>query len=83
MLDSWCHALSDEVNTSLNTLWSTNDSAAYADALYAIDSYVQQNVPMIDLYINGPLGAVSNRLQGATPSMYGCLNHIETWTLAE
>lgn len=83
VLDSWCHALSDEVNTNLNTLWSTNDSGAYADALYAIDSYVQQNVPMIDLYINGPLGAVSNRLQGATPSMYGCLNHIETWTLAE
>lgn len=83
VLDSWCHALSDEVNTNLNTMWSTNDSGEYADALYAIDSYVQQNVPMIDLYINGPLGAVSNRLQGATPSMYGCLNHIETWTLAE
>lgn len=83
VLDSWCHALSDEVNTNLNTMWSTNDSDEYANALYAIDSYVQQNVPMIDLYVNGPLGAVSNRLQGATPSMYGCLNHIETWTLAE
>lgn len=83
VLGSWCHALSPEVEENLNTLWSTNDSDTYADALYAIDSYVQQNVPLIDLYVNSPLGAVSNRLQNAAPSMYGCLNHIEEWTLAQ
>lgn len=83
VIDSWCHAYTDLVNENLGILWSTNDNAEYADALYAIDSYVQENVPMIDLYINGPLGAVSNRLQGASASMYGCLNHIETWTVAE
>lgn len=83
VLDSWCHVSSDLVDENLGVLWSTNDSGAYADALYAIDSYVQENVPMIDLYVNGPLGAVSNRLQGATASMYGSLNHIDTWSLAE
>ena len=45
-------------------------------------AYAVENVPMIDLFVNGPLGAVSNRLQGAVPSMYGCLNNIQTWTLA-
>lgn len=83
VLGSWCHALTPEVEANLNTLWSTNETDAYADALLAIDSYVQQTVPMIDLYINGPLGAVSNRLQGAHASMYGALNNIHQWTLAE
>lgn len=83
VLGSWCYALTPEVEENLNVLWSTNDDAAYANALLAIDSYVQESVPMIDLYINGPLGAVSNRLQGAAASMYGCLNDIHTWTIAE
>lgn len=83
VLGSWCYALPSEVEESLNVLWSTNDSEDYAEALLAIDSYVQENVPMIDLYINGPLGAVSNRLQGAVSSMYGCLNDIHTWTVTE
>ena len=63
---------------SLTVEESEKFSSPYAD----IDTYVQENVPMIDLYVNGPLGAVSNRLQGAVPSMYGCLNNIQTWTLA-
>ena len=83
VLGSWCHALDGAVEEELNVLWSTNDSDTYADALYGIDRQVQETVPMIDLYINAPLGAVSKRLQNATPSMYGCLNHIEGWTLAE
>lgn len=83
VLGDWCHALSDEVNDSLSVLWSTNDSAEYAAALLAIDTYVQENVPMIDLYVSGSLGAVSNRLQNANASMYGALMNVHEWTIAE
>lgn len=82
VLDSWCHSLSNSVAEQLDILWSTNDSDVYAEALLKVDTEVQQTVPMIDLYINGPLGAVSNRLQGATPSMYGSINNIHEWTIA-
>ena len=83
VLGDWCHALSDEVNDSLSVLWSTNDSDEYAAALLAIDTYVQENVPMIDLYVSGSLGAVSNRLQNATASMYGSLMNVHEWTIAD
>lgn len=82
VLDSWCHSLSDTVAEQLDILWSTNDSDVYAEALLKVDTEVQQTVPMIDLYINGPLGAVNNRLQRATPSMYGSINNIHEWTIA-
>ena len=83
VIGDWCHALNDEVNSNLNILWSTNDSAEYAAALLAIDTYVQETVPMIDLYVSGSLGAVSNRLQNANASMYGALMNIHEWTIAE
>lgn len=83
VIGDWCHALTDEVNDNLAVLWSTNDSAEYAAALLAIDTYVQETVPMIDLYVSGSLGAVSNRLQNANASMYGSLNNIQEWTISE
>lgn len=82
VLDSWCHDLPDAVTEQLDTLWSTNDPEVYAQALRTVDLYVQESAPMIDLYITGPLGAVSNRLQGAVPTMYGSINQIHTWTLS-
>lgn len=68
---------------NVNAMWNAADDAAYADALAAIDQNMKENVPFINLYINGPLGAVSKRVQGAQVLMYGCLNNVETWTLAD
>lgn len=82
VLAYWCFYWNDIIENGLNTLWTTNDSAVYADTLYAIDQDVQANVPIINLYANGPLGAVANRVQGAKATMYGCLNNVHQWTLA-
>lgn len=81
VLGSWCFYDNDIIQSNLNTMWNTNDSEAYAEALYAIDQDVQANVPLIDVYVNGTLGAVAKRLSGAKVSTYGCLNAVETWTL--
>lgn len=81
VLNWWCFYPSDVVTDSLNVLWSTNDTDAYAEALYAIDQDVQENVPIINLYANGPLGAVAKRVSGAKASMYGCLNNVHEWTI--
>lgn len=81
VLDSWCFYWNDTIENGLNTLWSTNDSDEYAETLYAIDQDVQENVPIINLYANGPLGAVAKRISGARATMYGCLNNVHQWTI--
>ncbi len=83
VLPSWCGYVSDTVADSVNAMWDAADDAAYADALAVIDKEMKENVPFINLYVNGPLGAVSKRVQGAEVRMYGALNNVETWTLAE
>lgn len=83
VLPYWCFYDSQVVADGVAQMWNAADEAAYADALYAIDQDVKENVPFINLYVNGPLGAVSNRIQGAKVQMYGCLANVETWTIAE
>ena len=81
VLAYWCFYWNDLIENGLNTIWATNDSAVYAETLYEIDKDVQANVPIINLYANGPLGAVANRVQNASATMYGCLNNVHEWTL--
>ncbi len=81
VLAYWCFYWNDTIEEGLNAMWATNDSALYAEKLYAIDQDVQANVPFINLYANGPLGAVANRVKGARPTMYGCLNNVHQWTI--
>ncbi len=83
VLGSWCGYESDTVNQNLDTMLSTNDTDAYKKALYAIDQEMQANVPIIDLYVSGSLGAVAKRLSGAKATVYGCLNNVETWTISQ
>jgi peptide/nickel transport system substrate-binding protein len=81
VLPSWCFYASDALTENVAKLTAAADDNAYADALKAIDQEVQENVPFIDLYVNGPLGAVSSRVSGAQATMYGCLYNVETWSI--
>ena len=81
VLPYWCFYTSDVVDENVAKLSFAMDEAEYGDALYAIDQDVQENVPFINLYVNGPLGAVSKRVKGVTAGMYGCLNNVETWEI--
>ncbi|MFI3168363.1 MAG: ABC transporter substrate-binding protein [Faecalibacterium sp.] len=81
VLDYWCFYESDVVPDALANIWATSDPDVYADELYKIDADVQENVPLMVLYVNGPLGAVANRVSGATANMYGCLNNVHEWEI--
>ena len=81
VLAYWCFYWNDIIENGLNDIWATNDSAVYAEKLYAIDQDVQKNVPFINLYANGPLGAVTKRVSGAKATMYGTLNNVHEWTI--
>ncbi len=81
VLDYWCFYESEIVSDALTNIWATSDPDVYADELYKIDADVQENVPLMVLYVNGPLGAVANRVSGATANMYGCLNNVHEWSI--
>ena len=83
LLPSWCRYESDVVTQETDAMWNAENDTAYADALEKIDADMKENVPFINLYINGPLGAVAKRVQGAEALMYGCLNNVESWKLAD
>lgn len=83
MLPTWCRYESEVITQSTNAMWNAENDTVYGDALAKIDEDVKENVPIINLYVNGPLGAVSKRVQGAEALMYGCLNNVESWTLAD
>lgn len=81
VLPSWCGYESAVVTEQTTAMWHAADDTAYADAIEAIDQEMKANVPIINLYVNGPLGAVAKRVEGAQVLMYGCLNNVEQWTL--
>ena len=73
----------DQVDALLAQVGTAQDTAK-TKAIYAqIDTIVQQDVPLFNVYAVGPLGAVSKRLVNAEPHVYGSFNHIEQWDIAQ
>ncbi len=84
VLEGWCHYYPEEISGALTAIWNGDGAQEQVAAqLAAIDAQVQQDVPVINLYVAGPLGAVSKRLSGAQASMYGSLLNIHEWTLSK
>ena len=44
---------------------------------------MQEDVPMFSAYIISAQGAVSKRLTGATPSVFGFFNDVQNWDVTE
>ena len=74
------NATVDQLLAGMGSLSTTEQlKAAYSQ----INQIVQQDVPMMNVYVSKPLGAVSNRLVNAEPHVYGFFNHIELWDIAQ
>ena len=75
--------VNDAVDQTLASVGSlkTNDELKAAYSL--VNQAMQQDVPMINVYVSEPLGAVSNRLLNAEPHAYGSFNHVEAWDIAQ
>lgn len=76
---SWTNFGSDAVNTELEKIQETSDSAVVKQQYTAIDRTVQQQVPMINLYVISALGASGKDLSNAHPDVYGSFTNIQDW----
>lgn len=83
VLSAWCHLYPEGAADALNTIWTSNEESILLENYAWLDRMVQEQVPLICLYANGPLGAVSNDLENAQATMYGALNNIHEWSWAE
>ncbi len=78
---SWTGYASDEVNQALAGTQQTIDDGEIRDFYSTVNQKVQEDVPMFSVYIISAQGAVSNRLSGAEPSVYGFFNNVQNWEL--
>lgn len=76
---SWTNFQSDTVNAALEKIQETSDTSVIKQQYTAIDQIVQQQVPMINLYVIRSLGAARKNLANATPNVYGSFTNIQDW----
>ena len=81
--DSWTGYSSDEINAALEGTQQTSDVEEIKELYSVVDKKVQEDVPMFSVYIISAQGAVSKRLSGAKPSVYGFFNNVQNWEIAQ
>ena len=80
---SWTGYGDAEVTDALAKTQTTSDVEELKSLYSLVDKKVQEDVPMISAYIISAQGAVSKRLTGATPSVYGFFNDVQNWDVVQ
>ncbi len=81
--DGWTCYQNDKVNAALEGTQLTSDPAEITADYETVDRIMQEDVPLISLYVIRALGAVSSRLENASPDAYGSFNNIHLWEITE
>ena len=75
---SWTGYSDDTLNEAL-----TSDPEETKELFSVVDKKVQEDVPMFSAYVISAQGAVSKRITGAAPSVYGFFNDVQNWDVVE
>ena len=80
---SWTGYGDDTLNDALTKSQLTSDPEETKELFSVVDKKVQEDVPMFSAYVISAQGAVSKRITGATPSVYGFFNDVQNWDVVE
>ena len=80
---SWTGYSDDTLNDALTKSQRTSDPEETKELFSVVDKKVQEDVPMFSAYVISAQGAVSKRITGATPSVYGFFNDVQNWDVVE
>lgn len=80
---SWTGYSDDTLNNALTKSQLTSDPEETKELFSVVDKKVQEDVPMFSAYVISAQGAVSKRITGATPSVYGFFNDVQNWDVVE
>ncbi|MBQ7488235.1 MAG: ABC transporter substrate-binding protein [Clostridia bacterium] len=78
---SWTGYATDATNEALALSQTLNDNAAIAEQYLIVDQAMQTDVPMISGWVLSTLGAVSNRLTGVRPDVFGTFIDVQNWDI--
>lgn len=80
---SWTGYSNDTLNDALTKSQLTSDPEETKELFSVVDKKVQEDVPMFSAYVISAQGAVSKRITGAVPSVYGFFNDVQNWDAVE
>lgn len=80
---SWTGYSNDTLNEALTKSQLTSDREETKELFSVVDKKVQEDVPMFSAYVISAQGAVSKRITGAAPSVYGFFNDVQNWDVVE
>ena len=80
---SWTGYSDDTLNDALTKSQLTSDPEETKELFSVVDKKVQEDVPMFSAYVISAQGAVSKRITGAAPSVYGFFNNVQNWDVVE
>ena len=80
---SWTGYSDDSLNEALTKSQLTSDPEETKELFSVVDKKVQEDVPMFSAYVISAQGAVSKRITGAAPSVYGFFNDVQNWDVVE
>ena len=78
---SWTGYTSPEVEQALALSQELTDLDQVIEQYLIVDRAMQQDVAMISGWVLGALGAVSNRLVGAHPNVFGTFVNVQDWEI--
>lgn len=78
---SWTSYDNAEVNEALALSLSSDDPAVIRACYAKVDLAMQKDVPMFSAYIIRALGAVNDRVAGASPDVFGSYINIHEWEI--
>lgn len=79
----WTRYANDHITTALAKTQSSSDMNEVKAQYHTVGTYMQQEVPMLSVYVISALGAKSKRLENATPDVYGTFINVQDWDIAQ
>lgn len=80
---SWTGYYSEEVAAALEGTQKAGSIAEIKDFYSVVDKKMQEDAAMFSVYVISAQGAVSSRVTGAEPSVYGFFNDVHNWDVTQ
>lgn len=80
---SWTGYYNDEVAAALDGTQQTSNVSEIKNFYSVVNRKMQEDAAMFSVYVISAQGAVSNRVSGAEPSVYGFFNDVHNWDVTE
>ena len=80
---SWTGYYSEEIAAALEGTQKAGSIAEIKDFYSVVDKKMQEDAAMFSVYVISAQGAVSSRVTGAEPSVYGFFNDVHNWDVTQ